>query len=108
MASKEVWNQEYIDDIWCAADLTALAAELTTLQHGPVVSKGCCPFHHEQTPSFCVNRQKKRWQCYGCGISGDCFNLIVRSKNCTYAEAVAYLAQRFGVTNDMPRITVDG
>jgi DNA primase len=29
-----------------------------------------CPFHEEITPSFAVNPQRQRFQCFGCGKSG--------------------------------------
>lgn len=31
----------------------------------------CCPFHHELTPSFCVNQEKQFYHCFGCGAHGD-------------------------------------
>ncbi len=31
----------------------------------------CCPFHHEKTPSFCINEADQYYHCFGCGESGD-------------------------------------
>lgn len=40
--------------------------------------KCLCPFHHEKTPSFHINRQKKLWHCFGCGEGGDVITLAAR------------------------------
>lgn len=34
--------------------------------------KQCCPFHHENTPSFSYNPETGRWSCFGaCHAHGD-------------------------------------
>lgn len=36
-----------------------------------------CPFHHEDTPSFCVDINKQTFTCYGaCNDGGDVFNFV--------------------------------
>lgn len=35
-------------------------------------NKICCPFHHEDTPSFSYSPEKGRWRCFGaCKVGGD-------------------------------------
>lgn len=37
--------------------------------------RSCCPFHDETDPSFGWWQEKKRFHCFGCGISGDIIRL---------------------------------
>lgn len=51
--------------------------------------KVCCPFHHEDTPSFSYNPEKNIWHCFGaCNTGGDVVALHKKNKNFrTYKEA---------------------
>jgi phage/plasmid primase-like uncharacterized protein len=53
--------------------------------------KGCCPFHHEKTPSFTINDEKQFFHCFGCSAHGDVIDFVVRTQNMEPAEAVASL-----------------
>jgi DNA primase len=55
-----------------------------------------CPFHQDTNPSFCVTPLKRLWQCFGCGASGDAFQLVMRLKNCDFVEAARWLAGQSG------------
>lgn len=35
-----------------------------------------CPFHREKTASFCIEPEKGRARCFGCGWHGDALDLI--------------------------------
>lgn len=37
---------------------------------------GCCPFHEEKTPSFCVEPEKNLYHCFGCNESGTLDELV--------------------------------
>lgn len=37
--------------------------------------RSCCPFHDEKDPSFAYWASKKRFHCFGCGVSGDIVRL---------------------------------
>jgi len=50
---------------------------------------GLCPFHEEKTPSFFVF--KSRFKCFGCGVSGDAIEFIMRVQNVPFLEAVGRL-----------------
>ncbi len=59
-------------------DLATVAARYTELQPtGPGKQKGCCPMHHERTPSFYVYEDTQKWRCFGaCGTGGDVIELL--------------------------------
>lgn len=50
-----------------------------------------CPFHSERTASFCVNSEKQKFKCFGCGASGDAIDFIMKYKNISFKDAVKYL-----------------
>lgn len=59
--------------------------------------KGCCPFHHEKTPSFYVNDDKQFYHCFGCGAHGDAVGFLMQHGNQSFIEAVETLAAQAGL-----------
>ncbi|MBP5405239.1 MAG: DNA primase [Clostridia bacterium] len=55
---------------------------------------GNCPFHHEKTPSFSVNREQGFFKCFGCGKGGDVISFVMEAEGMTFMEAVKLLAER--------------
>jgi DNA primase len=58
----------------------------------------CCPLHQERTPSFCVDTEKQRFKCFGCGASGDVVDFIMKSHGLSFPDALRYL----GINGDRP------
>ena len=58
---------------------------------------GCCPFHHEKTPSFTVDPEKKIYHCFGCSKGGSILGFVMEMDKLTYPEAVKTLARKLGV-----------
>ncbi|MBE7093685.1 MAG: DNA primase [Clostridiales bacterium] len=54
----------------------------------------CCPFHHERTPSFAVNRSEQFYHCFGCGESGDVIKFVREIESTDFMGAVRILAAR--------------
>lgn len=59
--------------------------------------KGCCPFHHEKTPSFTVNDDKQFYHCFGCGAHGDVLGFVMEHDNLSFIDAVEMLAAEAGM-----------
>ena len=55
---------------------------------------GNCPFHHEKTPSFTVDREQGYFKCFGCGKGGDVISFMMEAEGITFFEAVKMLAER--------------
>jgi hypothetical protein len=53
---------------------------------------GSCPFHAEKKPSFSVNPDRGRYNCYGCGARGDAIDFIRELKKLSFADAKRYLS----------------
>ncbi|WP_233706332.1 DNA primase [Helicobacter felis] len=60
-----------------------------------------CPFHNERTPSFVINPARNTFKCFGCGKSGDSIAFVMAYDSLEFQDAVAKLAQRYGLALDM-------
>jgi DNA primase len=58
---------------------------------------GCCPFHHEKSPSFHVNPTTGLWKCFGCGAGGDVFAYVMKRESLDFPDSIRYLAERAGI-----------
>ena len=58
---------------------------------------GNCPFHLEKTGSFFVNDNKGTYYCFGCGVSGDIFEYLIKKQGLQFIQAVEKLAEMAGV-----------
>lgn len=88
-----------IDAVRDRTDIVSVIEQYVSLKRAGRNYKGLCPFHNEKTPSFQVNPEIGRWNCFGqCGESGDVFKFIEKIENLSFAEALERLAIRAGVT----------
>ena len=78
-------------------DLLAVVEPHATLKKSGVNWFGCCPFHHEKTPSFSVRPDKGFFKCFGCGAGGDVFKFIQSIRGGSFLEAVGVAAEMAGV-----------
>lgn len=53
------------------------------------------PFREEKTPSFKANMEKNTFYDFGNGYGGNNIDLIIKLKNCTVAESLAYFNNNF-------------
>ncbi|MDR0403488.1 MAG: DNA primase [Treponema sp.] len=58
---------------------------------------GLCPFHHEKTPSFTVDPDRKLYYCFGCHKGGSVIDFLMEMDKLSYVEALENLAKRFGI-----------
>ncbi|MBU0909694.1 MAG: DNA primase [Proteobacteria bacterium] len=80
-----------------AVDILEVIGEHVHLQKAGVRYKGLCPFHSEKTPSFTINRERQFYHCFGCNESGDVLSFMMKYHNLTFPDAVARLAERYGI-----------
>ena len=64
---------------------------------------GLCPIHTERTPSFCVDQEKQRFKCFGCGAGGDVIDFVMKYKRLPFRDSLKYL----GVSGDSREIKSD-
>lgn len=85
-----------IEDLRRQADIIAVVGDYTTLKRAGKSHKGLCPFHTERTPSFTVTQDGNFFHCFGCGVSGDIYDFLMRIEGLEFPEAVEALARRTG------------
>lgn len=98
-------SRETIDLIKDRIDLITIAERYLKLEKTGKNYRALCPFHGEKTPSFYLNEETQRFKCFGCGESGDVFNLIQQIEGLDFYETLKKLAEETGVelqTNNTP------
>jgi DNA primase len=88
---------EIVDQIRQAADIVDIASLYTALKRRGRKHVGLCPFHSEKDPSFTVDSEKQLFHCFGCGVGGDVFTLVMEKENLTFPEALQYLAEKYHI-----------
>ena len=68
-----------------------------TLKKTGANHSGLCPFHGEKSPSFSVNQTKQFYHCFGCGVSGDVIEFLMKHDGVLFHEAVKDLGERHGI-----------
>ncbi|MCS7241947.1 DNA primase [Candidatus Caldatribacterium sp.] len=89
--------EEYLEEIKARADIVELISQYVDLKPSGRNFRALCPFHEEKTPSFTVSPEKGIFHCFGCGAGGNIFTFIMRVERLTFPEAVAFLAERYGL-----------
>ena len=59
--------------------------------------KALSPFNNEKTPSFFVVPAKGIFKDFSSGKGGDAFTFVMEHEKLSYAEAIRYLAKKYGV-----------
>lgn len=90
-------DQDFIEQIRQQADLISIISDYVPLKKRGKNYWGCCPFHHEKTPSFSVTPDKGFFYCFGCGAGGNVFSFLMKLENLSFPESVRLLAQKLNV-----------
>jgi DNA primase len=97
---------ETIDDIKANHPLSSIVGQAVKLKRHGRELKGCCPFHHDKTPSFYVSDELGRYYCHGCGATGDVIQFAMDYNNVSFSEAKAMLRGAVSFGNCVPpRVT---
>jgi DNA primase len=90
-------SSESLERVKQAADIVEVISTHTDLRRQGSQWVGLCPFHEERSPSFSVDAQAKVYHCFGCGVGGDTIKFVEEKEGLGFAEAVEWLADRYGV-----------
>ena len=80
-----------------ATDILQVVGETVELKRRGNDYWGCCPFHHEKSPSFHVNPTTGLWKCFGCGAGGDIFAYVMKRESLDFPDSIRYLADKAGI-----------
>lgn len=91
------YSENVIEEVRSRNDIVDVIGGYVTLKKRGNSYMACCPFHHEKTPSFHVNRDKQMYHCFGCGAGGNVLTFVMEYENYSFPEALKMLAERAGV-----------
>ena len=94
---KNTLYDEFIDRVRAESDIVSVVSEYVSLQKKGKNFWGCCPFHHEKTPSFSVAPDKGFFYCFGCQSGGDVFQFLMKTDQISFMEAVSKIAQQLHI-----------
>jgi DNA primase len=95
----------FLDELKFKCDIVSIISGYIRLDKKGGKYFGCCPFHNEKTPSFCVNADEQYYHCFGCGVSGNVINFVMEMESLSFYDAVKYLAEKAGMP--MPEMQFD-
>ncbi|MCD8266525.1 MAG: DNA primase [Prevotellaceae bacterium] len=90
-------DKSTIDRVFEAARIEEVVGDFVTLRRAGVNLKGLCPFHDDRTPSFFVSPARNYCKCFACGEGGNPVGFIMRHEQLSYADAIKYLARKYGI-----------
>jgi DNA primase len=91
-------NREFIDFLKNKISILDVISGRMRLRKSGRDWFGLCPFHKEKTASFKVDADAGYYHCFGCGVHGDVIGFIRELEKVNFAEAVEYLAVRYGIS----------
>lgn len=59
-----------------------------------------CPFHNEKTASFSISSKKQIFKCFGCGVGGDCIDLVAKLLHINNYESAKQINNIFNLGVD--------
>ena len=97
-----------LSDAWLEELRSRISLEEVVSEYVPLKQKGrrfwgCCPFHNEKTPSFCVDSENQLYYCFGCHKGGTAINFVMDMERMEFMDAVRFLADRAHM--DIPQST---
>ncbi|MCE5287445.1 MAG: DNA primase [Pelosinus sp.] len=94
---RDVGYDDFIDRLRAESDIVRIISDYVPLKKKGKNYWGCCPFHHEKTPSFSVTPDKGFFYCFGCQNGGNVFNFLMKVENIGFIDAVKLLAQKMNI-----------
>ena len=91
------YDEKTIGEVKNKNDIVSVISSYMQLEQRGSNFWGRCPFHHEKTPSFCVNGAEQFYYCFGCHKSGDVISFVMEIEGLDFADAVKFLAQKAGI-----------
>lgn len=96
------YSTDWLEELKRKADIVNVVSRYVKLEQKGRKYWGCCPFHSEKTPSFCVD-QEGFYHCFGCKEGGDVIKFVEKMESCDFMEAVKRLAEMCHM--DLPELS---
>lgn len=88
------FDSKFLTELKLKCDIADVVGRYVHLERRGGNFWGRCPFHHEKTPSFCVNEQEQFYYCFGCHKSGDVITFVKEMESVDFSDAVKILAEK--------------
>ena len=79
--AREGYPLDWMTELKSKNDIVSVVSRYVRLDYKGGRYWGCCPFHHEKTPSFTVYPENGSFYCFGCGAGGEVVSFIRRVEN---------------------------
>jgi len=89
--------EQFLDELNSRLSIVDVVSAYVPLKKKGGSYWGLCPFHHEKTPSFSVNEERKSFHCFGCGKGGGAIRFVMEMENLPFPDAVRKLAGEIGL-----------
>jgi len=97
LKAKDFFNEMEKDQVKAKIDIVSLFEYFGThLDKKGKSHTGLCPFHDDKNPSLSVDQEKGLYNCFGCGESGDVFDLVKGVKGFSFTESLTFLKEYSG------------
>ena len=96
------YQTDWLDELKRRSNIVTVISKYVRLEHKGRKYWGCCPFHNEKTPSFCIDEDEGFYHCFGCKESGDVITFVEKMESCDFMDAVKILAEQNHM--DLPEI----
>jgi len=90
---KDNSSAQWIEELKRKVDFVGIVSRYVQLKQRGRNFWGCCPFHHEKTPSFTIDPYEGFYHCFGCKEGGDIIKFVQKMENCSFPDAIAMLAK---------------
>lgn len=87
-----LFSEDWLNELKMRCDVIDIISRYVPLKKQGREFIGCCPFHHEKTPSFFVYPETQSYHCFGCKESGDVIKFVQKYDNLGFIDAVERLA----------------
>ena len=85
-----------IEELKSRVNIYDVVSAYVSLKKSGSSYKGLSPFTTEKTPSFFVHPDKNYYYCFSTSQGGDIISFIMIKENLSFAEAVEFLANKYG------------
>lgn len=99
------FDESWLEQLKAKNDIITVMSRYFSLQQKGKNYWACCPFHHEKTPSFCVNGYEQYYHCFGCKEHGDVITFIQKMESCDFMTAIEILAKNANM--EIPTLHMD-
>jgi DNA primase len=101
-------TRDTIEEVKNRIDIVDVISDFITLKKSGANYKALSPFANEKTPSFFVVPAKGIFKDFSSGKGGDAFSFVMEHEKLSYAEAIRYLAKKYGVEIKEDKISDEG